>query len=131
MAANGLFTNEVHINAITGLQGRVKPSSTSHFSWRNNNISVYKTFEHQHLKEITQSITIIATPFGNSNKFYSCKGNFARGIFVLYTSDCSLSLEEAKALYKTITKMLRLRFVTDTNPDLKEVVKHKQVYRIS
>ena len=123
LAANGLLTNEVHINAITGSTGAgVKPSSTSHFSWRNNNISVYKAFEHQHLKEITQSITQLQPSFGKAIKFIPVRGNFARGIFASVYTDCSLSLEEAKALYKNYYKDAAFTFVTDTNPDLKEVV---------
>lgn len=123
LAANGLLTNEVHINAITGSTGAgVKPSSTSHFSWRNNNISVYKAFEHQHLKEITQSITQLQPSFGKAINFIPVRGNFARGIFASVYTDCSLSLEEAKALYKNYYKDAAFTFVTDTNPDLKEVV---------
>lgn len=123
LAANGLLTNEVHINAITGSTGAgVKPSSTSHFSWRNNNISVYKAFEHQHLKEITQSITQLQPSFGKAINFIPVRGNFARGIFASVYTDCSLSLEEAKALYKNYYKNAAFTFVTDTNPDLKEVV---------
>lgn len=123
LAANGLLTNEVHINAITGSTGAgVKPSSTSHFSWRNNNISVYKAFEHQHLKEITQSITLLQPSFGKAINFIPVRGNFARGIFASVYTDCSLSLEEAKALYKNYYKDAAFTFVTDTNPDLKEVV---------
>lgn len=123
LAANGLLTNEVHINAITGSTGAgVKPSSTSHFSWRNNNISVYKAFEHQHLKEITQSITQLQPSFGKAINFIPVRGNFARGIFASVYTDCSLSLEEAKALYKNYYKDAAFTFVTDTNPNLKEVV---------
>lgn len=123
LAANGLLTNEVHINAITGSTGAgVKPSSTSHFSWRNNNISVYKAFEHQHLKEITQSITQLQPSFGKAINFIPVRGNFARGIFASVYTDCSLSLEEAKALYKNYYKDAAFTFVTETNPDLKEVV---------
>ena len=118
-----MLTNEVHINAITGSTGAgVKPSSTSHFSWRNNNISVYKAFEHQHLKEITQSITQLQPSFGKAINFIPVRGNFARGIFASVYTDCSLSLEEAKALYKNYYKDAAFTFVTDTNPDLKEVV---------
>lgn len=123
LAANGLLANEVHINAITGSTGAgVKPSSTSHFSWRNNNISVYKAFEHQHLKEVTQSITQLQPSFGKAINFIPVRGNFARGIFASVYTDCSLSLEEAKALYKNYYKDAAFTFVTDTNPDLKEVV---------
>jgi N-acetyl-gamma-glutamyl-phosphate reductase len=84
LAANGLIKNEVHVNAITGSTGAgVKPSSTSHFSWRNNNISVYKAFEHQHLTEITQSLKQLQKGFAQDINFIPVRGNFARGIYVI------------------------------------------------
>jgi len=105
LAANGLLTNEVHINAITGSTGAgVKPSSTSHFSWRNNNISVYKAFEHQHLKEITQSITQLQPSFGKAINFIPVRGNFARGIFASVYTDCSLSLRSQSLVQKLLQR---------------------------
>src|SRR5690606_33607570 len=57
LAAAGLLQGEVHVNATTGSSGAgQKPTTTSHFSWRNNNLSVYKTFSHQHLQEIGESL---------------------------------------------------------------------------
>ncbi len=52
-----MLTDDVMVNAITGSTGAgVKPGATSHFSWRNNNISIYKAFDHQHVPEIKQSL---------------------------------------------------------------------------
>ncbi|MBP6230936.1 MAG: N-acetyl-gamma-glutamyl-phosphate reductase [Paludibacteraceae bacterium] len=123
LAANGLLTNEIHINAITGSTGAgVKPSSSSHFSWRNNNISVYKAFEHQHLKEITQSIKHLQAKFDKEIVFIPVRGNFARGIFATMYTECNLPIEEVKALYKEYYKDAAFTFMTEYNPDLKEVV---------
>ncbi len=123
LAANGLLTNEIHINAITGSTGAgVKPSSSSHFSWRNNNISVYKAFEHQHLKEITQSIKHLQANFDKEIVFIPVRGNFARGIFATMYTECNLPIEEVKALYKEYYKDAAFTFMTEYNPDLKEVV---------
>lgn len=123
LAAKGLLKNDIHVNAITGSTGAgVKPTSTSHFSWRNNNISIYKPFEHQHLQEITQSLQQLQPGFDKQINFIPVRGNFTRGIFVTTYTKCDLSLSEAKALYQNFYKNAAFTFVTDNNPDMKQVV---------
>lgn len=123
LAAAGLLTDEVHVNAITGSTGAgVKPSSTSHFSWRNNNISVYKAFDHQHLQEIGQSLRQLQAGFDKAVNFIPVRGNFARGIYATSYINSSLSIDEAKALYKEYYKDAAFTFVVDKNPDMKQVV---------
>jgi N-acetyl-gamma-glutamyl-phosphate reductase len=123
LAAAGLLTDEVHVNAITGSTGAgVKPSSTSHFSWRNNNISIYKAFEHQHLMEIGQSMVQLQPGFDKEINFIPVRGNFARGIYATSYINCSLTIDEAKELYKNYYKDAAFTFVVDKNPDMKQVV---------
>ncbi len=123
LAAAGLLTDEVHVNAITGSTGAgVKPSSTSHFSWRNNNISIYKAFEHQHLMEIGQSMRRLQEGFDKDINFIPVRGNFARGIYATSYVNCNLSLDEAKTLYKNYYKEAAFTFVVEKNPDMKQVV---------
>ncbi len=123
LAAAGLLTDEVHVNAITGSTGAgVKPSSTSHFSWRNNNISIYKAFGHQHLQEIGQSLLQLQAGFDKDVNFIPVRGNFARGIYATTYINCSLSLDEAKTLFKDYYKEAAFTFVLDKNPDMKQVV---------
>ena len=123
LAANNLLKNEVHVNAITGSTGAgVKPSSTTHFSWRDNNISTYKPFEHQHLEEISQSLNQLQKGFNQALNFIPVLGNFSRGIYATNYTDCDLSLEEIKALYAGFYKDATFTFVTGKNPDLKQVV---------
>lgn len=123
LAANGLLKSEIHINAITGSTGAgVKPGTTSHFSWRNNNISVYKAFEHQHLAEITQSVRQLQKGFDKAINFIPVRGNFSRGIFASSYTDCDLTLEEVKKIYADFYKDASFTFVVEKNPDLKEVV---------
>ena len=123
LAAAGLLTDEIHVNAITGSTGAgVKPSDTSHFSWRNNNISIYKAFGHQHLEEIGQSLRQLQPGFNKAVNFIPVRGNFARGIFATVYTKSSLTLEEAKKLYTDFYKDSAFTFVTDKNPDLKQVV---------
>jgi N-acetyl-gamma-glutamyl-phosphate reductase len=123
LADAGLLTDEIHVNAITGSTGAgVKPSDTSHFSWRNNNISIYKPFGHQHLEEIGQSLRQLQPGFFKMLNFIPVRGNFARGIYVTAYTHCTLSLGEAQKLYKNFYKDAAFTFVTDTNPDMKQVV---------
>jgi len=123
LAAKGILKDEIHVNAITGSTGAgVKPSSTSHFSWRNNNISIYKPFEHQHLQEIGQSLKQLQPAFDKALNFIPVRGNFARGIYVTTYTKCDLSLSEAKDLYLHFYKNAAFTFITDKNPDMKQVV---------
>jgi len=123
LAANNLLKNEVHVNAITGSTGAgVKPSTTTHFSWRDNNISIYKPFEHQHLGEINQSLNQLQKGFHQPVNFIPVRGNFSRGIYATAYTDCDLSLEEVKALYVDFYKDAAFTFIADKNPDLKQAV---------
>lgn len=118
-----LLNTEVHVNAITGSTGAgVKPSATSHFSWRENNISVYKAFEHQHLGEIRQSLTQLQNNFTEDINFIPVRGNFTRGIFASIYLNFEGSKEDAVKLYENFYKDSPFVIVTDKNPDLKQVV---------
>jgi len=114
---------EIHVNAITGSTGAgVKPSATSHFSWRENNISVYKAFEHQHLTEIKQSLLQLQGNFDQELNFIPVRGNFTRGIFATVYLNYSGTLEDAEKLFIDFYKDSPFVVVTDQNPDLKQVV---------
>lgn len=123
LAKAGLLNNEIHINALTGSTGAgVKPGTTSHFSWRENNISVYKPFGHQHLKEITESLLQLQPGFSADINFIPVRGNFTRGIFATVYLNFKGKIEEAKDLFVNYYKDSPFTFVTDVNPDLKQVV---------
>lgn len=78
----GLIRSPIHIHAITGSTGAgQKPSSTTHFSWRQNNLSVYKLFEHQHLDEISKSLSQLDPDYNDEIFFVPVRGCFTRGIF--------------------------------------------------
>lgn len=117
------LTSEIHVNAITGSTGAgVKPSATSHFSWRENNISVYKAFEHQHLTEIKQSLNQLQANFGEDINFIPVRGNFTRGIFVSTYLNYEGTIEDAEKLYKDYYKDSPFTVISDKNIDLKQVV---------
>lgn len=123
LAKAGLLTNEINTTAITGSSGAgQKPSATSHFSWRNNNISVYKAFEHQHLLEIRQSLTQLQGKFDTELNFIPVRGDFARGIFVSTYMTSDLTIEQAYDLYNDFYKDAAFTFVAEGNIDLKQVV---------
>ncbi|WP_346862167.1 N-acetyl-gamma-glutamyl-phosphate reductase [uncultured Draconibacterium sp.] len=123
LAANGLLTDEVHVQAITGSTGAgQKPTSTSHFSWRSSNVSAYKIFEHQHEGEILQSLTQLQPGFNDEFNFVPIRGNHTRGIFVSCYTNFEGSLEEAQEIYKNYYAEHPFVFVTDKNPGVKQVV---------
>jgi len=128
LAANKLLKNEVHINAITGSTGAgVKPSSTTHFSWRNNNISWYKPFQHQHLGEISETLSDLQ---GNSSQlmFLPVRGDFTRGIYATAYTAFEGTLEEAYALYEDMYKDDPFTQVSKKEIHLKQVVNTNQCF---
>jgi N-acetyl-gamma-glutamyl-phosphate reductase len=123
LAKHLMINHTVHVNAITGSTGAgAKPSETSHFSWRNNNISIYKPFTHQHLAEIRQSLAQLQKSFSASLNFIPVRGDFARGIFTTVYMDCQIELGEIRRIYEEYYEDHSFTFVIDKNPDLKQVV---------
>lgn len=123
LAAAGLLEDEVHITAITGSTGAgVKPSATTHFSWRASNVSVYKAFTHQHLKEIGRNLRELQPTFDKEMNFVPMRGDFTRGILASVYTTCPLSEEEAKQLYADYYASSEFTHFTERNIDLKQVV---------
>lgn len=123
LAHAGLLHADIHVSAITGSTGAgVKPTSSTHFSWRNDNISVYKVFNHQHLQEIGQSIKRLQSNFNQGLHFIPFRGDFSRGIFATIYTDFKGTVEEAVQLYAQFYKDAAFTHVTAANPDLKQVV---------
>ena len=123
LAAHNLLKNEVHVSATTGSTGAGQSlSTTSHFSWRNNNFSTYKAFEHQHLKEINQSIAQLQNDFKNTISFIPYRGNYSRGIFASCYLECDLSSEDAISMYEIFYANHPFVFISKSNIDLKQVV---------
>lgn len=124
LAAAGLLPDgDINITALTGSTGAgVKPGATTHFSWRNDNISVYKPFTHQHLKEIGMNLENLQPGHNARLTFIPMRGDFPRGIFVVATLDCPLSQEEVTALYKEFYKDSPFAVVSDAPIDLKQAV---------
>lgn len=114
---------EVHVTGITGSTGAgQKPTETTHFSWRDNNMSIYKSFTHQHLGEINETLAKLAPNYGGELNFVPVRGNYSRGIMASVYFDCEMSEEEAVEFYKAYYKDEPFVNVVDFNPDLKMVV---------
>ena len=142
-AKMGILTDDVMVNAITGSTGAgQKPGATTHFSWRNNNLSIYKAFTHQHLHEICQSLNQIRpedAPFITS-PLHECKsaevqadasvsidfipyrGDFTRGIFCTEVIRTKINGDEVIAAYKEFYKDAAFTHYCDKALDLKQVV---------
>ena len=135
LAKEHLLKGDISVNAITGSTGAgVKPSATTHYSWRNNNISIYKPFTHQHLAEIMQSVKQLQPDFDGEIDFIPYRGDFPRGIFATLVVKCDLDIETLYKLYESyyerdsfthiINKPIDLKQVVNTNKCLIHLEKH-------
>lgn len=125
LAKAGLLpeNSDINITAVTGSTGAgVKPSSTTHFSWRDNNLSVYKPFTHQHLKEIRMTLEKVQPGFSGRINFIPIRGDFPRGIFAITSLDCNLSKEKVLKIYKDFYSESPFVVVSETPISLKQVV---------
>jgi N-acetyl-gamma-glutamyl-phosphate reductase len=123
LAASGNLNAEVHINATTGSTGAGQnPGPTTHFSWRNNNLSIYKAFEHQHLNEIGESLLQLQQNFNEELSFIPQRGDFTRGILAAMYLESDLSLEESQKLYSDYYETHPFTHLSLKNIDLKQVV---------
>jgi N-acetyl-gamma-glutamyl-phosphate reductase len=122
LAKAGLL-NEVYTTGITGSTGAGQSlTSTSHFSWRSNNIQAYKTLTHQHLGEIVQSLTQLQNNSDVELSFVPWRGDFTRGIFISSTIHCDESIEHLKNIYKAFYAGHPFTVVSDDAIFLKQVV---------
>ena len=121
LLVNNLIKNDIHVNAITGSTGAGKISSdTNNFNWRNNNVSIYKPFNHQHLNEIYQTLNIL----GNDSKIYFVpyRGNFTRGIFTSIYMKLDHKIKDIEIIYKDFYKNHPFTFLSKNDVNLKEVI---------
>lgn len=122
-AKMGLINSDVSVNAITGSTGAgQKPGATTHFSWRNNNMSIYKAFSHQHVPEIRQSLAQAQGYLDVAIDFIPYRGDFARGIFATEVVKTDKPLEEIVDGYKAFYATAPFTHYVDKAIDLKQVV---------
>ena len=107
----------------------MKPGATSHFSWRNNNMSVYKAFEHQHVPEIKQSLKQLQNSFDADIDFIPYRGDFPRGIFTTIVVKTKVALEEIVRMYEEYYAKDSFTHIVEKNIDLKQVVNTNKCYK--
>ncbi|UJP63877.1 N-acetyl-gamma-glutamyl-phosphate reductase [Mongoliitalea daihaiensis] len=121
--SKGWVKDTIHVSGITGSTGAGKKlADTSHFSYRTNNLSVYKLFTHQHLKEIRQTFKHLDPSFGGEILFVPYRGNFTRGIWITAYFPFEGSEEEAIQTYQEFYKDAAFTFVSVQDIDLKQVI---------
>ena len=119
----GIISGDIHVNGITGSTGAgQKPGATTHFSWRNDNISVYKTFTHQHLLEINQTVQELCPGYDGRVLFIPQRGCFTRGIFVTAYAKCDLPIGEVQQIYADYYRDAAFTHFVTKSPDMKQVV---------
>lgn len=133
LAAAHQLTDDIHITALTGSTGAgVKPGATTHFSWRNDNISVYKPFNHQHIPEVKRSLLKLQPGFSHDINFVPMRGDFARGIFASVYTRTTLSDDQLKELYSSYYSAHPFSIVIDRPVDLKQAVNtNKAIINVS
>ena len=123
LAADGWLNNDIHVNAITGSTGAGQSlSETTHYSWRNNNVSIYKPFTHQHLGEIIETISNLNQQNSATINFIPVRGNFTRGIFASLYTKTDRSLDECIELYRNYFQNEPFVHVSAQPIHLKQVV---------
>ncbi|MCE7061728.1 N-acetyl-gamma-glutamyl-phosphate reductase [Dyadobacter sp. CY343] len=123
LANAGLIKDDIHVSAVTGSTGAGQAlSATTHFSWRNNNLSIYKAFTHQHLTEIKMSLGKLQTGFDKAVNFVPYRGDVTRGIMANVYTPFEGTLEEAKSIYKSFYESHPFTHVSDVPIDLKQVI---------
>jgi len=114
---------DVYTTGITGSTGAGQGlSTTSHFSWRANNIQAYKSLQHQHINEIHQSLQQLQGNDGMYVNFVPWRGDFTRGIYISSIIDCGLPVDEVRRLYTDYYADSPFTHVSETMIDLKQVV---------
>jgi N-acetyl-gamma-glutamyl-phosphate reductase len=123
LANAGLIKDDIHVSAVTGSTGAGQSlSATTHFTWRNNNVSIYKAFTHQHLTEIKMSLGKLQDGFDKAVNFVPYRGDYTRGIMANVYTAFDGTLEEAKSIYKSFYESHPFTHISDTPIDLKQVV---------
>jgi len=122
-AAIHLLDKDVSVNAITGSTGAgQKPGATTHFSWRNNNMSIYKPFQHQHVPEIKQSLCQLQGELNAEIDFIPYRGDFTRGIFATEVIRTDEDIDSIVNGYKEFYQDAVFTHYVDKAIDLKQVV---------
>src|SRR5690606_22454557 len=129
LAHHQLLTGDIHTTSITGSTGAgLRPGATTHFSWRNNNLSTYKLGTHQHIPEVYQSVRDLQPGYDQAIIMVPIRGDFPRGIFSSIITESNKSEAELIELYQDYYKHHPFTTVTTQDLDLKRVVNTNRAY---
>ncbi|HLU92936.1 MAG TPA: hypothetical protein VKZ54_02390, partial [Membranihabitans sp.] len=129
LAKAGLLNGDITATSITGSTGAgLRPGPTTHFSWRNNNLSIYKLGTHQHIPEVYQSARDLQPGFEEEIYMVPVRGDFPRGIFSSILTSCELTEQELDDLYREYYTPHPFTIVTQQEVDLKRVVNTNRAY---
>ncbi|MCL1974133.1 MAG: N-acetyl-gamma-glutamyl-phosphate reductase, partial [Bacteroidetes bacterium] len=125
LAQQGLLQDEVHIHAVTGSTGAGRGlSDSTQFSYRSNNLSIYKPFIHQHLGEIRQTLSLLQPerqPLPPLH-FIPVRGSYTRGIFATLYTRCTRPIEAVQSLYQDYYQPHPFVHIAHDEISLKEVI---------
>lgn len=123
LAQASALDREIHIHGITGATGAGSSlRDTTHFCWRDNNVSIYKALDHQHIGEVVQSLIQLSPSFTSELNFIPVRGNFSRGIFVSAYTQSNLTLENAQSIFEEFYTEAPFIYLSDDSLHLKQVV---------
>ncbi len=129
LARRSMLTQPVHVSGITGSTGAgQQPTATTHFSWRDSNISLYKPFRHQHLDEVRQTLKAAQKSALPDIRFLPFRGNFTRGILSAVYTSVEGDLQEIKQEYINYYAAHPFVTVVDENPDVKQAVNTNKAF---
>lgn len=129
LAKAGLLKGDITATSITGSTGAgLRPGPTTHFSWRNNNLSIYKLGTHQHIPEVYQSARDLQPGFEEEIYMVPVRGDFPRGIFSSILTSCELTEQELDDLFREYYAPHPFTIVTPQEVDLKRVVNTNRAY---
>ena len=129
LASHSVLNQPIHVSGITGSTGAgQRPTETTHFSWRDSNISIYKPFRHQHLNEIKQTLAFVGKSSPPAIRFLPFRGNFTRGILSAVYTTVTQDWARLKRWYKEYYASHFFITVVDDNPDVKQVVNSNKAF---
>lgn len=129
LAEQKLLRSDIHITATTGSTGAGQSlSDSNHFPWRSNNHSAYKILDHQHEKEIHESISSMQSSFDKQFFFVPQRGAFTRGIYAVTYVEGDFNTSETKKLYEEFYAQHPFTHMVPFEPDVKQVVNTNHCY---
>lgn len=129
LASANKLPDDISVFGVTGSTGAgQKPTTDTHFSNRNDNLSNYKVFTHQHLGEIGETLVKAGAMNHFDIAFVPVRGCHARGIISDIVIRTDMSADEITTLYKKYYNGHPFVCVSDEPLYMKQVVNTNYCY---